>query len=79
MRRADGDWFALRAGGRNRVPVFRTPGGAWRAGARNPDLMLSRPAPIDEKALEELATADGGRKGWLNRKESPNGRVLVHL
>ena len=73
MRRANGDWFALGAGGRNRVTVFRTPGGAWRARARNPDLMLFRPAPLDEKALEELATADGGRPAafWLVDEDDP--------
>ncbi|MDQ3804990.1 MAG: hypothetical protein M3416_14315 [Acidobacteriota bacterium] len=73
MRRANGDWFALESGGQNRVPVFRTLDGAWRARARNPELMLFRPARIDEKALEELATADGGRPAgfWLVDEEDP--------
>ncbi len=61
MRRANGDWFALEVGGQNRVPVFRTLGGAWRARAKNPELMLFRPALLDERALEDLAAADSGR------------------
>lgn len=79
MRRANGDWFALSVGGRSRVPVFRTPEGAWRARARNPELMLFRPAQIDEKALEELATADGGRPAdfWLV-DEDDQAVILTH-
>ena len=61
MRRANGDWFALDACGESRVPVFRSPEGAWRARARNPELTLFRPALLDERALDDLAAADGGR------------------
>jgi hypothetical protein len=61
MRRADGDWFALGVGGESRVPIFRSSEGAWRARTQNPELLLFRPAPLDERALEDLATADGGR------------------
>jgi len=79
MRRANGDWFALEVGGRNRVPVLRTNAGAWRARARNQELMLFRPAPVDEKALEELATADEGRPAafWLVDEEEP-AATLAH-
>ncbi len=61
MRRADGDWFAVEVKGETRVPVFRSPEGAWRARAKNPELLLFRPALLDEHALDDLATADGGR------------------
>lgn len=73
MRRADGDWFSIEAGGRTRVPVFRSQAGAWRARARNPELMVFRPAPLDGRALDELATADGGRPVgfWLVNEEEP--------
>jgi hypothetical protein len=79
MRRANGDWFALEVGGRSRVPVFRTLGGARRARAKNPDLMLFHPSPIDEKALGELATADGGRPAafWLVEEDDP-ALILTH-
>ncbi len=61
MRRADGDWFALDVKGESRVPVFRSLTGAWRARAKNTELMLFRPALLDERALEDLAAADAGR------------------
>ena len=79
MRRANGDWFALEVDGRNRVPVFHTPAGAWRARARNPELTLFRPALIDEEALEDLATADEGRPAgfWLVEDEDP-AAALAH-
>ena len=78
MRRANGDWFSLETGGRNRVLAFRTLGGAWRASVKNPELMLFRPAPLDERALAELATADDGRPAsfWLaDEEEAANLRV----
>lgn len=79
MRRANGDWFTMSVGGRNLVPVFRTPGGARRARAKNPELMLFRPAPLDESALEDLATADDGRPAafWLVDEEDP-AAILTH-
>lgn len=79
MRRANGDWFAMRVGGQSRVPVFRTSGGAQRAGAKNPELMLFRPVPVDERALEDLATADDGRPAafWLVDEEDP-AALLAH-
>jgi hypothetical protein len=61
MRRANGDWFAAQVGGESRVPIFRSLEGAWRARAKNPELMLFRPALLDERALEDLAAADGSR------------------
>lgn len=73
MRRANGDWFAMDVDGRMRVPVFRSLEGAWRARAKNPELMLFRPAPLNERALEEMATADEGRPVgfWLVDEEDP--------
>ena len=73
MRRADGDWFAMEVGDGRRVPVFRSPEAAWRMRAKNPELMLFWPAPLGERALEEMATADGGRPVgfWLVDEEDP--------
>jgi hypothetical protein len=73
MRRANGDWFAMEVGGRSRVLIFRSLEGAWRACAKNPELMLFRPAPLDEHALEEMATLDEGRpvSFWLVDEEDP--------
>lgn len=79
MRRANGDWFALDVRGETRVPVFRTLTGAWRVRAKNPELMLFSPAPIEERALEDLATADGGRPArfWLVDEDDP-AAILTH-
>jgi hypothetical protein len=79
MRRANGDWFAMHVGGQNRVPVFRTLDRAWRARAKNPELMLFRPAPVDEMALEDLVTADDGQPAafWLVDEEDP-AAILTH-
>lgn len=71
MRRANGDWFALEVDGKSRVPVFRSLDEAWRARAHNPELMLFRPALLDEHALEEMATLDEGGTAsfWLVDEE----------
>ena len=72
MRRANGDWFALEVDER-RVLVFRTLMAAWRARAKNDELMLSWPAPVDERALAEFATANDGRSVsfWLMDEDDP--------
>jgi hypothetical protein len=73
MRRANGDWFAFPVDGNLRVPVFRSITGAWRVRAKTPDLMLFSPAPLDERALEDLGSADDGRPigFWLVDEEDP--------
>lgn len=73
MRRANGDWFAMEIDSQRRVLVFRSLMGAWRARAKNEELMLFWPAPIDERALAEFATADDGRPVgfWLVDEDDP--------
>jgi hypothetical protein len=73
MRRANGDWFAMEALDQRRVLVFRSLVGAWRARAKNPELMLFWPAPVDERALAEFAAANDGRpvSFWLVDEEDP--------
>lgn len=73
MRRANGDWFVMEVAGQWRVPVFRSQTGAWRLRAKNPELMLFWPTPLDERALEDLATADNGHPVgfWLVDEEDP--------
>ncbi len=61
MRRANGDWFAMEVDGGRRVPLFQSTTGAWRARAKNPELMLFWPVALDERVLADLATADQGR------------------
>jgi hypothetical protein len=73
MRRANGDWFAMEVSDQRRVLVFRSLVGAWRARAKNPGLMLFWPAPVDELALAQFATANDGLpvSFWLIDEEDP--------
>jgi hypothetical protein len=73
MRRANGDWFAMEVLDQLRVLVFRSLVGAWRARTKNPELMLFWPAPVDEHALAQFATANDGRpvSFWLVDDEDP--------
>lgn len=79
MRRANGDWFALEVNGESRVAIFRSLSGAWRAHAKNPELMLFRPVLLDEGALKDLAVAANGRPAsfWLVDEEDP-AAILTH-
>ena len=86
MRRANGDWFALDVEGIRRVLVFRSLIGAWRARAKNDDLALFWPAPIDERALAEFAAANDECpvSFWLVDEDDPaadlrTGRPLEYL
>jgi hypothetical protein len=86
MRRANGDWFVLEVDGQRRVLVFRSLVGAWRARAKNDQLMLYWPALVDERALGQFATADDGQpvSFWLVDDEDPvadlrHGHSLEYL
>ena len=74
MRRANGDWFVMEVDGQRRVLVFRGLAEAWRARAKNDELMLFWPTPINERALTEFATADDGRpvSFWLIDEGEPD-------
>jgi len=67
MCRANGDWFVLDVADARRVVVFRSLAEAWRARAKNDQLMLFWPAPIERTVLTEFATADNGKpvRFWL--------------
>lgn len=73
MRRANGDWFALELDYQRRVLVFRSLLGGWRARAKNQELMLFWPAPVDERALAEFATASNEHAVgfWLVDEDDP--------
>ena len=78
MRRANGDWFAVEVRGEDRVPVFGSLNGARRARAKNPELALFGPALLDEQALGDLATAQGGRPvGFLVVDEDDPSAALT--
>jgi hypothetical protein len=55
MRRANGDWFALKDQERLRVPLFRSTHDAMMARLRNYGMMLFKPTPIDTRLLKEIA------------------------
>jgi hypothetical protein len=73
MRRANGDWFAMEIESQRRVLVFRSLDAAWRWRAKNPQLMLFWPVPVDDKALAHFARANDGRpvSFWLIDEDDP--------
>ena len=83
MQRANGDWFALDERGRFRVPLFSSRQGGLMARVRNWGMQLFKPVLLGERALKDLATADGGGAARFWLVESPSadlkrGRVLEH-
>lgn len=67
MQRANGDWFAFGNPGYLRMPLFSSSHEAMQARAQNWGMLLFRPVVFDERALDELALADGenGVYFWL--------------
>ena len=67
MQRANGDWFALEEHKSFRVPVFRSSSDAMQARAFNPEMLLFKPAMLDERALKDLAAEENGDAAhfWL--------------
>jgi hypothetical protein len=67
MQRANGDWFALDARGRFRVPVFSSERGGLMARVSNWGMRLFKPVALDARALGELVAPDGAGETdfWL--------------
>ena len=82
MRRANGDWFALNDHGGFRVPVFHSGSAAMTARMQDTAMECFRPVVIDEAALRELTTTDGGKASfWLISDpllKLSKGRFLDH-
>jgi hypothetical protein len=82
MRRANGDWFAVKDQGRLRVPVFLSNSEAMQARARNSGMMLFKPIVLDEHALDDLSSeGQDGSCFWLVNNPSVNlsrGSPLEH-
>ncbi len=72
MQRANGDWLVFGSPGNLRVPVFSSSHEAMQARARNWGMFLFRPVVFDERALYELASADGETSAyfWLAKGSS---------
>ena len=82
MRRANGDWFALDDNGGFRVPIFYSSSAAMAARMQDASMECFRPVVIDEAALTDLTTSDGGKGSyWLVSdplRKLSNGRSLDH-
>jgi hypothetical protein len=59
MQRANGDWFALNQREGLRVPIFSSNREAMQARAFNVELLIFKPVLVDERALKDLAPAEG--------------------
>lgn len=59
MRRANGDWFALEAEGRLRLPVFHSSHDAFMARLRSAEMLLFSPIALDAGLLNEIV--EGGK------------------
>jgi len=67
MQRANGDWFALDQSEGFRVPIFSSNREAMQARAFNVEMLVFKPVLVDERAIENLAPANGQRPAhfWL--------------
>jgi hypothetical protein len=59
MQRANGDWFALNQREGLRVPIFSSNREAMQARAFNVEMLVFKPVLVDERALKDLAPAEG--------------------
>jgi len=74
MRRANGDLFTEEVQGKVRIPVWSSRGAIDRYKARNPELMVFLPAPLDRLLLNkiEALTNDASLELFLLSEEDPN-------
>jgi hypothetical protein len=59
MRRANGDWFALKDHERMRVPLFHSSHEAMMARLRNFGMLLFEPVAVDAGLLRDIAPEGG--------------------
>lgn len=82
MRRANRDWFALDDNGSFRVPIFYSISSAMTARMHDSGMECFRPVLLDEPALKDLTTTDGGKASfWLITNpllKLSKGRSLDH-
>jgi len=81
MQRANGDWFALEQSEGLRVPIFSSNREAMQARAFNVELLVFKPVPVDDRALEELAQVEGQSPShfWLVKDACVNMKRGVSL
>ena len=83
MQRANGDWFAIEEELSFRVPLFSSHSDAMRVRAFNLEMLLFKPALIEERTLKDLAQIEDERpvNFWLVDEASTNmkrGAALQH-
>jgi len=83
MQRANGDWFAIEEELSFRVPLFSSHSDAMRVRAFNLEMLLFKPALIEERTLKDLAQIEDERpvNFWLVDEASTNmkrGARLQH-
>lgn len=81
MQRANGDWFALRENGRFRVPIFSSHAEAMKARSFNVEMLIFKPVQINDHALKDLASTEGGSNAyfWMVETASTNMKRGVAL
>ena len=82
MRRANGDWFAFKKHDGLRVPIFSSNEEAIQARVFNVEMLVFKPALLDQRALTDLGGKDGeATQFWLVEAGSPTlrrGQLLTH-
>jgi len=76
MRRANGDWFAIKEPLRFRVPLFSSMSEAVDVRAFNVEMLVFSPTIFDEHALKQVGQLEDDRPVyfWLVEKASRNMR-----
>lgn len=81
MKRANGDWFAIREPLRFRVPLFSSLSEAANVRAFNVEMLVFSPTIFDELALKQVGQVEDDRPVyfWLVEKASRNMRRGIAL
>jgi hypothetical protein len=81
MKRANGDWFAIKEPLRFRVPLFSSMSEAAGVRAFNVEMLVFSPAMFDEHALKQVGQLEDDRPVyfWLVEKASRNMRRGIAL
>ena len=75
MRRANGDWFAVEAQGRLRVPLFHSSHDATMARLRNFGMLLFQPVALEPRLLKQFVSFDGKSSVDFSMVNDPFGSL----
>ena len=81
MKRANGDWFAIKEAMRFRVPLFSSMSEAAHVRAFNVEMLVFSPTIFDEQALKQVGQVENDRPVyfWLVEKASRTMRRGIEL